>query len=39
MELFCILTDDGYMNLHGIKLHKTHMHTGKICVRSVDYLS
>lgn len=24
MELFCVLTGDGYMNLHVIKLHKTH---------------
>lgn len=27
MELFCILTGDGDMNLHVIKLHKTKTHT------------
>ena len=27
MELFCVLTGDGFMNLHVIKFHKTQTHT------------
>ena len=39
MELFCILTGDGYMNLHVIKLHKTQTHEYRENLSQISGLS